>query len=556
MVMREKIKYIAIIFAAAWIMLTGCAKVMPLTGGDEDQKPPQFKSAKPDTFALNFKGKTITIKFDEFINLVDPTREILISPPVDPAPEYIVNGQSVKIKFKDSLLSDVTYVINFGKSIEDITEANKNVGFTYVFSTGPFLDSGEVKGNIIDAFTGKPVENYKVMLYKPEVSDSFPYKQKPFYIAYTDKSGFFKLGNLRKGEYRIFALLEDNNNYIFDRSGEAISFLSNTVSTNDSVPLKMVAFVEEGGKIKFNKAKSVSPIRTDFFFSGKANQVNITPNFGFTDSSYFAYEYNKTEDTITLWHSPIVADSFSVFINETTLSDTIVLRTNKAAAQATGQNKRNRPPVAAAISLDANNNMKFDLYTAPTLSFAEPLQSIDTSKIILLADSVPQTFSLSSDSTSPRKYKLNFKALAKKKYILVCDSAAFIGLSGKASNKSTFSFGFREAMEYGSVKVVLGDSIIKFPKIWHLVKDDKVIRQTFALASRNEVQFSNLEPGSYSLRLIVDENGNKQWDTGKFLEDKQPERVLYMTEAIELKPGWDSEITWKMTSPKVRKKKP
>lgn len=551
--MQKNIKYI--ILGLTCFIIAACAKVMPLTGGKEDKTPPEFKSAKPDTFSLNFKGKTIHIKFNEFINLVDPTREILISPPVSPAPEYVVNGQTIKIKFQDSLIPNVTYVINFGKAIEDITEANKNVGFTFVFSTGPVLDSAEVKGNITDAFTGKPAEGLKVMLYKPEVSDSFPYQERPFYIAYTDAMGSFRLGNLRKGSYRIFALQEDNNNYLFDRSGEAIAFLEGTITTDDSIPIKMVSFIEDGGQIKFNKARSVSPVRTDFYFSGKADKVKIIPDFGFSDTSLFQYEYGKSQDTIIVWHSPIVADSFRVFINEPTLNDTLVLRTNKAVGVA-GTGKRNKGPAVAAVSLDANNNMKYDLYSSPVLSFAEPLKSIDTSKITLLADSVPQTFSIVPDTTHPRKYLVEFKAQAKKKYILTCDSAAFVSISDKISSRSGFSFGFREAIEYASVKVVFSDSIIKFPKIWHLVKDDKVIRQTFAPANRNDVQFSNLEPGSYTLRLIVDENGNKQWDTGKFTDNKQPERVLYMAETIELKPGWDSEITWKMTGPKVRREKP
>lgn len=85
------------------------------------------------------------------------------------------------------------------------------------------------------------------------------------------------------------------------------------------------------------------------------------------------------------------------------------------------------------------------------------------------------------------------------------------------------------------------------------MKDDKVIRTTFAPASQNDVVFNSLEPGSYSLRLILDENDNKQWDTGNFMEKKLPERVLYLTEPIELKPGWDSEITWKVTKPKLKR---
>ena len=549
--MLKKIKTSFLALAGFAFILGSCAKVMPLTGGDEDKTPPAFRSSSPDTFSLNFKGKTITIKFDEYINLVDPTREILISPPVFPPPEFILNGQAVKIKFKDSLQPNITYVVQFGKSIQDITEANANTGFSFVFSTGSFLDSGKVQGNVTDAFTGKGAEGFKVMLYKTDVTDSFPYKEKPFYLAYTDAGGDFKLGNLRQGDYKIFALQEDNNNNIYDRSGEAIAFSPVIISTtNDSTITKLISFIEPGGKIKFNKAKSVSPVRTEFYFSGLADSVKVNPYFGLNDSSYFAYEFNKGKDTLTLWHNPIVADSFGVFIEHLNTVDTVVLRTNKSGSQTMGsgggKSRLNKTGTSTSMTFDAATNMKFDLYSMPSLLFGEPIKNIDTSLFRVLEDSIPIHYTLIADTSSPRKYLIDFKRVSKKKYTIISDSAAFISISGKTIPKNVYTMGFREATEYGSVKIIYEDSIIKFPKIWHLLKDDKVIRETFANANQNDVQFSRIEPGSYRLRLILDENGNRKWDTGNYMEGKQPEKVLYMSEPIELKSGWDSEVIWKL----------
>lgn len=550
--MGQKFRHILYTAAACWIILAGCAKVMPLTGGDQDKTPPAYRSSTPDTFSLNFKGKAVIIKFDEFINLKDPTHEILVSPPVYPAPEFILNGQAVKIKFKDSLLPNITYVIQFGKSIEDITEGNVNTGFSFVFSTGPYLDSGVVAGNIADAFTGKPSEGFKVMLYKPDVSDSFPYKEKPFYLAYTDAGGNFRLGNLRKGDYRIFALKEDNNNYLYDREGEEIAFLPHTVSTGDTLPLKLVSFKEETGKVKFMKGKSVSPVRTELYFQGRAAAVKARPYFGFPDSAYFAYEFNTAQDTMTLWHYPIAADSFGVFIDAPNLSDTVVLKTNRAAQPALTGGKRARSGPQAMMVLNAAGNFKFDLYSPPVLTFTEPLKRVDTSLVHLLADSVPVPFGLKADSVSPRKLLLTFPVAEKKKYTLVCDSAAFTEISGKVSVPTSYAFGFRTAVEYGSVNIVYQDSLLKYPKIWQLLKEDRVIRETFTIANLNNVKFGRLEPGTYKLRLIIDNNENKKWDTGQFMTGTQPEKVLYMSDPVELKPGWDAEIIWKMVKPRTR----
>ena len=553
--MHKGWKHIFFWAAAVWLA-AGCAKVMPLTGGDQDTTPPAYRGSDPDTFALGFRGKSITIRFDEFINLKDPTREILISPPVYPDPEYILNGQSVKIKFKDSLQPDITYVIQFGKAIEDITEGNVSTGFSFVFSTGSFLDSGEVRGNVTDAFTGEPAAGFKVMLYPPEVTDSFPYKDKPFYLAYTNEQGYFRFGNLRQGNYRIFALREDNNNYLYDRPGEEIAFQTLPVSAADSEGIALSAFREATDKIEFNKARSVSPVRTDFYFSGNAGSVQVTPYFGISDSLLFEYEFSKEKDTLTLWHNPVAADSFAVFLNAPGFSDTALVRANRSAAAAGGGTgkQRSKGPVNDGVKFSASGNQKFDLYTTPLLTFSEPLGSVDTGKIHLLADSVEVPVRLERDTASPRGYRVLFTPSDKKKYTFAFDTAAFTGISGKVFPGVSYSFGFRELIEYASIKIVYTDSVIKYPKIWELLKDDTVIRVKFGSANQNEMGFDRLEPGSYRLRLIVDRNENGRWDTGTYTAGEQPEKVIYMTEPIDLKPGWDSEVTWKMAKSGSRKK--
>lgn len=535
---------ILFVLAVVWI-LGGCAKVMPLTGGDEDKTPPSYRSSKPDTFSLNFKGKELVIRFDEYINLVDATKEIIVSPPIEPAPEYMGSGKAVKVKFKEPLKENITYVFNFGQSITDNTEGNKLTGFTFVFSTGNYLDSGSVKGRISDAFSGKPSEGFKVMLYETGVTDSFPYKEKPFYLAYTDAGGYFTFQNLRQGDYKIFTLKEDNNNYIYDRPGEHIGYREEIVSAQDSVAIQMVSFLEDDlGKAKYNRAKSISASRTDFYFSGKADKAEIKPFKGISDSLWYR-EYNTTKDTVTVWHIPVMGDSAFFFVQVDTVLDTANVKVvgSLLASSASGKRARGGQAASANFSLDASGNQKFDLYSQPTLTFVEPPISIDTSKIHVLADSVPVTYQIIPDSISPRKYRLDFAASAKKKYTVVMDSAAVIQISGKVTPQNSFSFGFRESVEYASVKVNLGDTIFVFPRIWQLLKGDQVLREISGKES-DVVTFSRLEPGTYRLRLVIDENGNGKWDTGNYLKKRQPEVVLYMSDNIELKPGWDSEITW------------
>ena len=57
-------------------------------------------------------------------------------------------------------------------------------------------------------------------------------------------------------------------------------------------------------------------------------------------------------------------------------------------------------------------------------------------------------------------------------------------------------------------------------------------------------EFGNIDPGNYLIRLIFDDNGNGIWDTGSFLEKRQPERVIYYPQAIEVRANWELEQTF------------
>lgn len=533
-------------------ILAGCAKVMPLTGGDEDRQPPRVKSASPDTFSVNFTGKSVIIRFDEYVTLKDPTREIFISPPPQEMPEYLANGQSVKIKFKDSLKKDITYIINFGKSLADITEGNVNTGYSFVFSTGSFIDSASISGNINDAFTGKPQESYKVMLYEKVESDSFPYKEKPLYVVFSDAGGAFKFQNLRAGSYTLFALREENNNYVYDRPGEGIAFISERVNTIDSTFIQLLGFVENKGGVVFQKAKSISPVRTEFYFGGRADSVQIIPVSGFRENSFSKTELNNSGDTLVFWHSPLDADSIVVRL-EGAVKDTLTIRvskTNKPLASAggagKGQGRKGGGTPAALMRFSAAGNLTADRYTMPYFQFAEPVLFADTSKIRVLEDSIPVAFSLVSDSLSGRLISLNLAKTGKGKYTLITDSAAFGFISGKVSDKSSTTFLFRPASDYGAIEFIYQDSTLREAKIWQLLKNDKQIAEKYSDADVFSVKFDRLEPGNYQLRMVVDSNKNKKWDTGNFLNKVQPEKILYMTQPAELKAGWDSQIIWKL----------
>jgi hypothetical protein len=128
---------------------------------------------------------------------------------------------------KTHLVKNTTYVINFGKGIQDVNESNVMKNFTYVFSTGPHIDSLSISGTVTNTLTREKEKDVTVMLF-PLKQDSLLFgKKKPSIFTTTDSSGNFSLNNLHEDQYRIYALKEASPDKIFNNDNELIGFLKN-----------------------------------------------------------------------------------------------------------------------------------------------------------------------------------------------------------------------------------------------------------------------------------------------------------------------------------------
>ncbi|HNC38624.1 MAG TPA: Ig-like domain-containing protein, partial [Chitinophagaceae bacterium] len=59
---------------------SGCANIVPPSGGPRDSIPPLLLKTTPGDSTRNFKGNKITFTFDEFIDVDNPSENLLISP--------------------------------------------------------------------------------------------------------------------------------------------------------------------------------------------------------------------------------------------------------------------------------------------------------------------------------------------------------------------------------------------------------------------------------------------------------------------------------------------
>src|SRR3954469_22560161 len=181
-------------------LITGCANIVPPTGGPRDSLAPVLLNAEPKMSAIRVNGKKIVLTFNEYIDLKEIRNNLIVSPVPKIMPTVTSHLKEVNIEMRDTLEPNTTYALNFGRSVTDVNEGNVLRNFTYVFSTGRYLDSMQYSGRVIMAYTGRPDSTLIAMLHD-KLDDSAVAKERPRYIARLDSSGNFTFSNIHPGVY-------------------------------------------------------------------------------------------------------------------------------------------------------------------------------------------------------------------------------------------------------------------------------------------------------------------------------------------------------------------
>ena len=248
------------------IAVSGCAQIGAPTGGPRDSIPPVLVTASPKLFTTNFKGNKITLIFNEYINVLDVQKNVLVSPFPKTSPVIDFKLKTVSIKLIDTLIDNTTYAINFGNAIVDNNENNPFKDFTYVFSTGSTIDSLKLSGKVLMAETGKPDSTLQALLYR-NANDSSVEKRKPDYIAKIDANGKFTFTNLSEGVYRIYALKDGDGGKTYNSKIESFAFADADIivaAIPDSVLLYAYEEEKEKKKIPSVAAKSAADKKLKF----------------------------------------------------------------------------------------------------------------------------------------------------------------------------------------------------------------------------------------------------------------------------------------------------
>ena len=494
-----------LIIVMAIFYLTSCASSGNLSGGPKDVTAPKIDTIKSSkNFQTNVTQRVFNFHFDEFIQVKDVVKQVLVSPPLVYIPKLKVRGKEVEFSFneKEVLKENTTYIVNFGEAISDFNEGNKLKNYKLVFSTGAIIDSLELKGKVLDE-NDKPVKDILVMLYDV-LNDTIVTKKKPYYYTKTNEKGEYHFQNIKNDTFKIIALKDENSNLLYNEINESIGFIERNIQWDSTTIVSQ--------NLKISKAEitfKVIDVKEDI--RGKAalklaSKVDVIPNF--TIEPKLDYVYSELSgDSLLIWYKQSGIDSFQVIFED----DTIVVKIPTEGKEIKKLNHSYQFVPIAFIPFDtiAVN------FSQPILSLNDSFLTIkDTNDIALkykytLRD---KTLKITAPFASKNKYKLSILPFAVKDIYNNTNDSIDISLTTVDVEKlSTIN-----------LEVVSLDSLEQY--IIQLMKGNTIFKSDVIKETRStKLVYKNLKSDEYTLNIIEDKNRNGRKDGSNYWLKRQTE---------------------------------
>ena len=527
-------------------------------GGPSDEEPPKLISSDPVDQSTGIRPEKIVLTFDEFVGLDNPGKGIVITPKINKdLVEVTALKNTITVLLKQELEDSTTYVFDFQKSVVDISERNPAEKLKLVFSTGNQIDSLNLSGSLRFAFS-EGREDYKNVLVGiyPLDDSTDVFTAPPYYLGQVDTLGQFNLNNLKAGAYRVYAWKDNNGNLKADYKSEDYDFLPDTLYLSP----------EKKDSANFNLAKAdLTPIK-----------VLRTGNFG----KNFDVILNRNPLERKVEIKGLGEDIFYVqgdkrirFYPKNAIQDS--LRLNLSIQDSVGFSKDSviwaKFPVSERkpenLSIQVNSGKSFYQNLKMELTFNKPITQIKLDSLGIKADSlfIPIRKEMLSFADSSRRDVLRIQtflpdSLESDLVTLFAADSTFQDIEGEYNEKkleANYRKLLRKNLADGISGTVLGT---EGPLVLQLINGKKEIAYEQVLKEGGKFSFSLLDPGTYSLRIIEDKNGNGIWDPSNYMQRKAAERVLYYegedkSRDLVIRGGWTLEDLKIQASPATGLKK-
>ena len=537
----------------------------PPTGGPKDTIPPLIVEVYPQLGQTDVpcQKTKLEIKFNEYVVVKDP-KSLFLSPPLEKAAQFKLKGKSVIVYFENDLDSNKTYTLDVTNAIADNNEGNMFPGYTLVFSTGDRIDSMMVTGVVQDCNTLNPIKGATVMLYKDH-ADSAIFKKRPDAAVKTDDWGFFCLRNIQDTLYRVYAIIDDNNNNMYEAENEKVAFIDTlfrpTIKVNDSIPelmkydmkdtvsclarqteLELNVFREKPTKQLIVNKERIGERTAYITFMAPYAQIDSIWIKGVPKEKLIT-QFNLVQDSLEIWINDPKPQPDTLFLNVKYMkTDTLGLLNSFT------EEIKLAKPKTLLVGKAAKKDIKkedttcvFTLEAKPELveqygfvmEFKYPVVKEAFDSIIFRSVNPRQQetkgkFKVIQDSLNLRKYTLKpvDKLLPGWEYFMKVPHRKFTDINGFYNDSTEVKVTLPNDDKLSTISLVLTGVENKYIVDLLDEKRTNVIR-SYNIDKDQTLVFPYVKAGKYSIRFTEDRNQNGLVDTGNLLEHKQPEKVLF-----------------------------
>ncbi len=554
------------IVLGSMIFSHSCANTTtPPTGGPKDTIPPTIVEIYPALGQVNVPvHKTkLKLEFDEYVVVKDP-KSLYLSPPLEKAPLHKIKGKSVIVYFDGDLDSNKTYTLDVTNAIADNNEGNMFPGYTLVFSTGERIDSMVVTGLVQDCNTLMPLKGATVMLYKDH-ADSAIFLKRPDAAVKTDEWGFFCLRNIQDTLYRMYAIIDDNNNNIYEAENEKVAFIDTlirpVVMVSDSLPelmkydmkdtLNCLARKTEYELNIFREKPSKQMIVNKERIGERTAYITFMAPYAQVDSIWIKgvpaekliTQFNLVQDSLEIWVNDPRPQPDTLFLNVKYMkTDTLGLlnsfteeiklaKPRKSVAAKASKKDIKKEDTTAVFTMDAKPE-NIEQYGF-VMEFKYPIVESAFDSLVFRSVNPRQQesigkYTVTQDSLNLRKYVImpSEKFQQGYEYFLKIPHRKFRDINGFYNDSSEVKVTLPSDDKLSSLTLNLSGVNNKYIVDLLNEKRDKTLR-SYIITGDTSLLFPYLKAGKYSIRITEDLNRNGIVDTGNLLEHKQPEKVRF-----------------------------
>ncbi|WP_114748315.1 Ig-like domain-containing domain [Pleomorphovibrio marinus] len=536
-------QYLAsILVIATCLGILSCAKQSSPMGGPKDEAPPELVTLDPKNETTNISPSEISLTFNEFVKLENPNKQIIITPKINvDEVEFLATRNRVNIKLNQELEENTTYVFNFQKSIQDITESNPIENLKLVFSTGDEIDSLKVSGKIAYIFPPKEKEIKDVLVGLYEDADTTDlFTAPPYYIAQTDTAGNFEITNIKAGRYRVYAWYDDNNSLKAEYKTEPYGFLEEPLDVYEDVDnIHINLFKGDLSELKINRTGTTGT-NFDIILSKPPLEYEIIHE----DINEKMY-YRLSDKNLRLYHTSLREDSTEVNLR---IRDSVGFSIDTTLYAKFMESDRKKEE----LEISTNSGKSFLKTIRSEWKLNKPLKSLNYDSLLIKYDTAgiiqikPENVYL-TDSLKRTKFIIEIEIPDSLKFetykVYVGDST--IQDIEEVYNKDKIEANYKKLKEDRLADGLSGKiNTEENPIILQLLNKNGEILQEKYITEGNSFIFDRIEASEYRLRAIIDRNKNRRWDTGNYYEKRQPEPVYFFydsenkSQEIMLRGGW------------------